>query len=62
MATILDTILSEKKIEVDQLKMNQTRLDLKITIHRVHSYQFLKKQISYRLFLNSNGLVHQRER
>src|SRR4051794_22927593 len=27
MATILDTILSEKKIEVDQLKMNQTRLD-----------------------------------
>ena len=27
MATILDTILSEKKIEVDQLKMNQTRLN-----------------------------------
>ena len=27
MATILDTILSEKKIEVEQLKMNQTRLD-----------------------------------
>jgi indole-3-glycerol phosphate synthase len=29
MATILDTILSEKKIEVDQLKMDQTRLDVK---------------------------------
>jgi indole-3-glycerol phosphate synthase len=27
MATILDTILSEKKIEVEQLKMNQTRLE-----------------------------------
>jgi indole-3-glycerol phosphate synthase len=27
MATILDTILSEKKIEVEQLKTNQTRLD-----------------------------------
>ena len=27
MATILDAILSEKKIEVDQLKMNQTRLN-----------------------------------
>jgi indole-3-glycerol phosphate synthase len=37
MATILDTILSEKKIEVDQLKMNQTRLDEE-NIHTPRSF------------------------
>jgi indole-3-glycerol phosphate synthase len=37
MATILDTILSEKKIEVEQLKMNQTRLDEE-NIHTPRSF------------------------